>query len=97
MATDTPPSNEIQGEGNYEASRRFNDAEKAFVDSGKVAEAAPNTPPKSAEEEEALLHAEEEGKLHAKGEDPELTEAIRRDASKVPPSGTEGSSPESGS
>ena len=96
MSTNTPSGN-IYGEGNYEASRRFNEAEHRFVEEGKVAEAAPATPPKSAEEEEALLHAEEEAKLHAKGEDPELVEAVRQDASHVPPSNTAGSSAESGS
>jgi len=54
MSTNTPSGN-IYGEGNYEASRRFNEAEHRFVEEGKVAEAAPDTPPKSAEEEEALL------------------------------------------
>ena len=31
---------QVQGEGNYEAARKFNRAEREFVKSGKVEEAA---------------------------------------------------------
>ena len=53
--------NDIQGEGNYEAARAFNEAELKFVKSGKVAAA-----PKSDAEQQAMLAAEEQGKRRAK-------------------------------
>jgi hypothetical protein len=57
---------DIQGEGNYEAARDFNEAERKFVESGKVAAAARAAAPKSEAEAEALLAAEQEGRRRAK-------------------------------
>ncbi len=57
------------GEGNYKASKDYNDATKKFVDSGKVDDAAAKAKPKSADEAQELKRAEEEGKSHAKGGD----------------------------
>jgi len=56
----------VQGEGNYEAARDFNEAEHKFVASGKVAAAARAAAPKSEAERQAMLAAEEEGKRRAK-------------------------------
>ena len=56
----------IQGEGNYEAARAFDEAERKFVESGKVPEAARAAAPKSEEEQQELLAAEEAGKRRAK-------------------------------
>jgi len=56
----------IQGEGNYEAAREFNAAERKFVVSGKVAAAARGAAPKSETERQAMFAAEEEGKRRAK-------------------------------
>jgi hypothetical protein len=67
-----PKSPDIQGEGNYEATRRYDKATTDFVKSGKVEEAARNARPKSEAEAEAMRKAEQEGKSHAKGEDPAL-------------------------
>ncbi len=64
----------IHGEGNYEAAKQFNDAEKAFVQSGKVEQAARNAAPKSKAEEDELNRAEQAARARAKEEDP----AIRR-------------------
>jgi hypothetical protein len=64
----------IHGEGNYKASKEFDDAEKAFVQSGKVEEAARNAAPKSQAEEEELNLAEQAARARSKGEDP----AVRR-------------------
>lgn len=58
--------NDVQGEGNYEAARAFNEAERKFVKSGKVAAAARAAAPKSDAEQQAMLAAEEEGKRRAK-------------------------------
>ena len=63
----------IQGEGNYEAARRFNDAERKFVASGKVESAARAAKPKSEAERRQMIEAEEQGKRRAKEEDPALT------------------------
>ena len=66
MSKDT----EIQGEGNYDAAKEFDDAEKKFVESGKVDQAARDAEPKNEKEKEEMERAEEEGKRRAKGEDP---------------------------
>ncbi len=58
--------NDIQGEGNYEAARAFNEAERKFVKSGKVPAAARAAAPKSDAEQQAMLAAEEQGKRRAK-------------------------------
>ena len=55
------------GEGNYKASKQYNDATKQFVDSGKVEQAARDAEPKNADEAKELKQAEREGKSHAKG------------------------------
>ena len=64
----------IQGEGNYEAAKQFDDAEKAFVQSGRVEEAAGKAAPKSKAEEEELNRAEQAARSRAREEDP----AVRR-------------------
>jgi hypothetical protein len=56
----------IQGEGDYDAARKFNDSEAAFVKSGRVDEAARNAEPKSVREAEELAQAEEAGKRRSK-------------------------------
>lgn len=63
----------VQGEGNYEASRRFNEAERKFVASGKVAAAVRAAAPKSEAECQEMIAAEKEGKRRAKAEDPAPT------------------------
>ena len=62
----------VQGEGNYEAARQFNDAERKFVAAGKVAAAARAAAPKSEAEQQEMIAAEQEGKRRAKEEDPAL-------------------------
>lgn len=61
-----PGKDGVQGEGDYAAARRFNDAERKFVASGKVAAAARAAPPTTEAERQAMLAAEEEGKRRAK-------------------------------
>jgi superoxide dismutase len=56
----------VQGEGNYEAAREFNEAERKFVASGKVAAAARAAAPKSEAERQEMIAAEEQGKRRAK-------------------------------
>jgi hypothetical protein len=61
-----PRKDGVQGEGNYEAASEFNEAERKFVASGKVAAAARAAAPKSEGERQAMFAAEEEGKRRAK-------------------------------
>jgi hypothetical protein len=63
---------DLQGEGNYTAARHYNEATKRYVEEGKVDAAAAAAQPGSAQEERDLESAEEEGKSHAKEEDPAL-------------------------
>jgi len=58
--------NGVQGEGNYTAAREFNEAERKFVASGKVAAAARAAAPTTEAERQAMLVAEKEGKRRAK-------------------------------
>ncbi len=59
-----------QGEGNRDAARRYDKAQQEFVKSGKVEQAADKAAPSSDEVARELERAEQEGKSHAKGEDP---------------------------
>ena len=65
---------EVQGEGDYKAARRYDKAAREFVESGKVDEAARDAKPTSDQEADELRRAESVGKSHAKGEDPLLNE-----------------------
>jgi len=64
---------QVYGEGNYKASRAYNDATKRFVDSGRVDKAAHDAAPATDAEALQLAAAEAEGKRRAKEEDPMLT------------------------
>jgi len=68
MAT-IPRNDEVQGEGDYNAARRYDEATREFVESGKVQPAAHDAAPGSAEEAEEMKQAEEIGKSRSKGED----------------------------
>ena len=59
---------QVQGEGDYEAGRRYDKAAREFAESGKVEPAARDAAPGSAEEAEEMQQAEQEGKSHSKGE-----------------------------
>lgn len=61
-----PATDQVQGEGDYEAARRYDKDVEAFAKSGKVEQAAREAAPKSDAEADALKKAEEEGKSHAK-------------------------------
>ncbi len=56
----------VYGEGNYEASRRYNDATKRFVESGHVEQAARDAAPRTPEEAAQLQRAECAALLRAK-------------------------------
>ena len=63
---------EVQGEGDYKAARRYNEATREFVQDEDVAEAARDAEPKGASEEQQLEQAERAGRQRAKDEDPLL-------------------------
>lgn len=60
------PEDKEHGEGNYKASKEYNDRTKEFIDSGKVDEAAEKAKPKNDQEARELKQAEEAGKSRAK-------------------------------
>jgi hypothetical protein len=75
-------SPDIQGEGNYEATRRYDKSATDFAQSGKVEDAARNARPRNQAEADAMQKAEQEGKSHAKGEDPAL--GLKQDPAQDP-------------
>lgn len=70
----------VHGEGNYAASKQYNDATRQFTQSGRVEPAARAAAPDSETDARQMAAAEAEGKRHAKGEDP----ALNRKSSQQP-------------
>ncbi len=68
--TQAADNTKVQGEGDYEAARRYDKAAHEFAESGKVDDAARDARPKTPEEAEEMSRAERAGKSHSKGEDP---------------------------
>ena len=68
---------QIQGEGNYDAAEEYDEAQREFVKSGKVEEAARDAKPKSEAEAKEMEQAEQAGRSRAKEEDP----AVKRNRS----------------
>jgi hypothetical protein len=60
---------DVQGEGNYDAAREYDDAQREFANSGRVERAARDAAPRSSDEARQMEQAEREGKSHSKGED----------------------------
>ncbi len=58
----------VQGEGDYDAARRYDKSAKEFAESGKVEQAAHDAAPQSAEQASEMQEAENIGKSHSKGE-----------------------------
>ncbi len=58
--------NAVQGEGDYEAGRRYDKSARDFAQSGQVDDAARKAAPRSPEEAEQMKQAEREGASHAK-------------------------------
>jgi hypothetical protein len=63
---------QVQGEGNYEAGKQYQDAQRDFVESGRVQQAAQDAAPQSQQEAQDMARAEREGRSRAKEEDPQL-------------------------
>ena len=66
LAESARNSDEMQGEGNYDAAREYNAEQQEFVASGKVPAAARAAAPKSEAEQAEMLEAERVGKERAK-------------------------------
>ncbi len=73
----------IQGEGDYEAARRYRKRTNEYLENNDVEKAAIRSAPRSRNEAESMQAAEAAGKKRAKGEDPALR---RRSAPRVEPS-----------
>lgn len=73
----------IQGEGDYEATRRYRERTEEFLENNDVEQTAKDAQPDDAKEAKELEAAEAEAKSRAKGEDPALR---RRQAPNVEPS-----------
>jgi hypothetical protein len=87
------------GEGNYKASRQYNEATKKFVESGRVEDAAREAAPHDAADAAQMDKAEAEGRRRAKEEDPALTRRGDAGSSGTPStdrSAEQGSAPKPG-
>jgi hypothetical protein len=73
----------VQGEGDYDATRRYRKRTEEFLQNNDVEKAAVLAAPTSGQEAEAMKAAEAAGKRRAKGEDPAIR---RRAAPRVEPS-----------
>lgn len=62
----------VQGEGDYEATRRYRKRTEQFLGSHDVEKEARRAAPKSREDARSMAAAEAAGKQRAKGEDPAL-------------------------
>ena len=60
----------VQGEGDIESARKYNEGTREFARSGRVDEAARAAEPRDQEEQRTLEQAEEAGEQRAKDEDP---------------------------
>jgi hypothetical protein len=63
---------ENQGEGDYEAARRYRKRTDEYVENNDIEKAAVRAAPETAAEAEDMKAAEAAGKKRAKGEDPAL-------------------------
>lgn len=68
----------VQGEGNYEAAKKYDESVQSFVKSGKVTEAAKEAKPVTSKEAKEMDDAERAGLSHSKGEDPGVKSKTRR-------------------
>jgi hypothetical protein len=79
----TAKRSKVQGEGDYEATRRYRKRTEKYLQSNDVRKAAARAAPRSRKEAKDLEAAEAAGKKRARGEDPALR---RRSAPRVEPS-----------
>ncbi len=65
-------TSKVQGEGDYEAARNYRRKTEAFIQSGRVEDAAKNAAPTSDAEARELEQAEEAGRSHTAEDDPDV-------------------------
>ncbi len=75
----------VHGEGNYEATRQYNDATKKFIASGKVEQAARDAAPRDPGEAAQMKQAEQAALLRAKDAPPVKEPPTREPAVQDPP------------
>ena len=64
----------VQGEGDYEAARRYREEVKDYVASADIDKAAHDAAPKSPDEQREMDEAERAGRAHSKaGKEPDMT------------------------
>jgi hypothetical protein len=69
-----PRKQNVYGEGNYDASRKYNDATKKFVESGRVGQAVRDATPKTPREAAEMKQAEKAGLRRSKEKKPPVKE-----------------------
>ncbi len=67
---DAGDKSRVQGEGDYEAARRYDKGVAEFEKSHDVNKLARDAAPKSPSESQSMREAEEVGRSHSHGEDP---------------------------
>ena len=77
-AAHKPGTDKEHGEGNYKASREYNDATREFAQSGRVEDAAKKAKPRDEHERKDMERAEQAGRDESKGEDPALYRGSRK-------------------
>jgi hypothetical protein len=75
---DQPPAgaDKIQGEGDYDASRRYRKEVSEFLDKADVDKLARDSAPKTAKEARELALAQEQGESRSKGDDAAYVRAM---------------------
>jgi hypothetical protein len=81
----------VHGEGNYEATRKYNEGVRNFIRSGRVGRAARDAAPATEADELQMAAAESEGKRRTKEEDPSLKGSIRKAPIRTKPDDTRSS------
>jgi hypothetical protein len=82
----------VQGEGDYEATHRYQKEIGDFMQSADIDELAHEAAPRSKDEEQQMLSAEERGRERSKGDDPADLKEMSTGAAPRPPRGPEGAS-----
>jgi hypothetical protein len=70
------------GEGNYEATRQYNEHLKEHVENHDIEQEARDAAPRTDYEEREMREAEAEGKSRSRGEDPALTKKSPKGSAK---------------
>jgi len=83
IKTQHPDPSKVQGEGDYDASRRYREDVENFLEKADVERLAKDAAPKSAREARDLALAQERGESRTKGDDPADVRAMYPGQSKT--------------